>query len=86
MTKLSDAKVGQLALLKRVGATHDHPAFGEDFGEINYRVVNQLVRDGLAGKARMRRYGGGLYAHERQRIGFWPTAAGLAALKETENG
>lgn len=69
--------IEQLRLLQRIGATKNRPAFGVDFGELNYRVVNQLIRDGLAKKQRCYRYG-----ENRTRTGYWPTAAGLAKLKD----
>lgn len=69
----------QLRLLERIGATKNHPAFGVDFGEIDYRAINRLVRSGLAAKQRAYRYG-----ENRTRTGYWLTDAGRAAIKDEE--
>lgn len=70
----------QLRLLHRIGATKNKPAFGVDFGEIDYRAVNRLVRSGLVGKRRHYRYG-----ENRTRVGYYPTEAGRALLASNES-
>lgn len=60
-----------LHMLGRVGANGNKPAFGVDFGELNYRVLGRLIRLGLVKKARAYRYG-----ENRTRTGYWLSAAG----------
>ena len=68
---MDEIEIKHLRLLRRINATRNRPAFGIDFGEIDYRVVNRLVRAGLAGKQRCYRYG-----ENRTRTGYWLTDAG----------
>lgn len=74
-----DNDIEQLRLLERIGATKHRPAFGVDFGEIDYRVINRLVRSGLVAKQRAYRCG-----ENRTRTGYWMTDAGRAALEASE--
>lgn len=73
--------IEQLRLLERIGATKNCPAFGVDFGEIDYRAINRFVRSGLVAKQRAYRYG-----ENRKRIGYWITDAGHAALAALATG
>ncbi len=68
-----------LHMLARIGATSSKPAFGIDFGELNYRVLGRLIREGLAQKARAYRYG-----ENRTRTGYWLTTKGRKLITEPQ--
>lgn len=70
-----------LHMLACVGASRNRPAFGVDFGELNYRTLGRLIDRGLVEKARAYRYG-----ENRTRTGYWLSEAGAALLSDGPSG